>query len=257
MPRQKKQTQSYAEYRVEKIKKFIETHRDDINNGNFEKIYHIDASVNSDLTQLFNKQGIDPAKYMDSIPKGYLPYLYRQTYIIPDNIKIIEDEAFNSDLFEHIKLSKNIITIGNRAFSNNNNLKDIILPNSVKTIGKECFDYCGNLVTCFLGTSIDTLPDNLFRFCYELKNVSVPFGVRSLGYGVFKGCESLERIKLPNSIVNIGDFIFEDCKSLKIVQYMGTKAEWDRIHASTNSFKYVGNSFSVQCFDEIINFPTE
>ena len=65
------------------------------------------------------------------------------TIIIPENIEIIEDNAFvNGTNLISIDIPKSIKAIGKGAFMGCLNLKSINISSNVTEIGKECFSKC-------------------------------------------------------------------------------------------------------------------
>jgi hypothetical protein len=58
---------------------------------------------------------------------------------LPNSVNVISDEAFNNFQGERIVLNEGIVTIGNNAFANTPNLKEIIIPSTVQTIKAGAF----------------------------------------------------------------------------------------------------------------------
>lgn len=101
----------------------------------------------------------------------------RTTIVIPQTIEI-DGKTYT------------ITSIGEHAFSGNENLTSVTIPNTVTTIGREAFTGCTNL-----------------------KSITIPEGVKSIGDGAFSNC-GLISVSLPNSLETLGNFVFGDCKSL-------------------------------------------
>ena len=65
--------------------------------------------------------------------------------MLPNSVTSLGDGAFRSTTIVNIRLSENLISIGQLAFDNCHQLIDITIPESVTTIGKDAFSYCGKL----------------------------------------------------------------------------------------------------------------
>lgn len=65
--------------------------------------------------------------------------------ILPDELRIIEENAFRNDKFESVYCQGNVTTIGAYAFAGNAALEWIYLPPSVTKIDKTAFNGCSQL----------------------------------------------------------------------------------------------------------------
>ena len=113
--------------------KFIRLHKDLIEESNFEKLYEQFDDITdyiSDthyLTDIFIEAGIDPLKYMDTVP---IAYLYKtdldlKEINVPDNIKYIYKYAFEEAKLRKVTIPKTVIKIAKSAFSDNPALTEI------------------------------------------------------------------------------------------------------------------------------------
>ena len=66
--------------------------------------------------------------------------------VLPDAIKIVEDEAFMDSGGKHIVLSDGIEEVGDRAFAGCSNLQTIIFPDSVTQIGQGILNHSDHVV---------------------------------------------------------------------------------------------------------------
>jgi hypothetical protein len=80
-------------------------------------------------------------------------------------------------------------SIGEWAFANCSNLKEINIPNSVKSIGNEAFYGCSSLQTINIPDSVGSIGYEAFYGCSNLQTVNIQFtySVRVIGYNAFKG----------------------------------------------------------------------
>lgn len=139
----------------DKMKKFL--YSDDINNvqelinnNDFYKVYSLadlrwGRSVNDQLTQMFWDADIHPEKYMDELPKHFLPKDC-SSFVIPDNV----------------------ICIGRKAFEGCDSLTSITIPSSVQSIGFGAFWGCRSLTSITIPNSVTNIEDFVFNFLSEL-----------------------------------------------------------------------------------------
>lgn len=84
------------------------------------------------FTQLLINLNIDPLKYLDYIPNGFL----------------------TSTTINHINIPDSVTSIGDSAFFDCTNLTSITIPDSVKSIGPWAFSSCSNLHNIqYIGTT--------------------------------------------------------------------------------------------------------
>lgn len=113
--------------------KFIKLHKDLIEESNFEELYEQFDDITdylSDthyLTDIFIEAGIDPLKYMDAVPVGYLykTDLDLKEINVPDNIKYIYKQAFEEAKLRKVTIPKTVVKIAAGAFFDNPLLTEI------------------------------------------------------------------------------------------------------------------------------------
>ncbi len=149
-----------------------------------------------------------------------------------------------------IEFDGDVTVIGDTAFWDCDNIKNIILPNSITTIGGISFCDCDNLEVITIPESVTTIGsanwygggqtfrscDNLREFrgkfatedgrCLIIDNVLtsfaaaglteyvIPHSVTTIGNHAFIDCIKLESITIPDSVTTIGYFSFGYCNSL-------------------------------------------
>jgi len=153
----------------------------------------------------------------------------RQSYIIPDGVKII----------------------GKSSFFGCYNLTNIIIPESVTNIEDNAFEYCESLTNITIPNSVTRIGNDAFFGCSSLTSVIISDGLTSIDDGVFCGCTSLTSITIPKSLTSIGYDAFNGCRSLSDVYYNGTISDW-------NSIIIIGyneelKNATVHCTDGVIN----
>ena len=95
-----------------------------------------------------------------------------------------------------------VISIGDNAFGDCENLTSITIPESVTSIGIRAFWSCTSLASITIPESVTTIDDNAFAFCSKLTNVLIPVGVTLVGKGAFIRCSSLVNISVDEGNLN-------------------------------------------------------
>ncbi|MDO4493865.1 MAG: leucine-rich repeat domain-containing protein [Clostridia bacterium] len=128
----------------------------------------------------------------------------RRSFVIPQGIRIIGDDAFyEAKLWDNVSIPDSVTTIGERAFSYST-IHEANIPASVASIGEQAFYRCRSLETVKLSKGLKTIGNSAFEDCGFLSKISLPEGVTSIGDYAFAYCDSLRRINIPNSVTEIG-----------------------------------------------------
>lgn len=120
------------------LDKIVSECAEDIDNNNYENVYYYikahgwHSTVISAFTDLLHENGIDPLKYMKTIPAYFSNQSYITDLVVPRNITALEDYCFGSNLerifFEGDDLKPDY---QRTAFKNCYNLKEIICGKNV------------------------------------------------------------------------------------------------------------------------------
>ncbi|MBQ9605259.1 MAG: leucine-rich repeat protein [Firmicutes bacterium] len=133
-------------------------------------------------------------------------------------IKAIGERAFTDyDEIEAVTLPETIETIGKQAFWGADSFSRISLPNAVTTIGESAFESCDSLANVGFGSNLRTIGARSFKNCKAITTLALPDSVESIGANAFEGCRALSTINLGKNISDIGNGAFKDCKALKSV----------------------------------------
>ena len=200
------------------IKEFIEKNINLIEQRRFEELYDLAMTgtirrelLVGELTETFLNADIDPAKYMKEIPSYYLN---------------------GAEGIKYYTIPDNAISIGDYAFCYCSKLKSIMVGDSVTSIGKYAFSNCSNLPSI-------TIPESVII-------------IKSLA---FSGCENLSRVVLSAGIKQIGAYVFayitQKNKGLKSINYLGTRAQWNKIKLDAK-WKEYSHIESIECKDGVI-----
>ena len=107
---------------------------------------------------------------------------------------------------------KEITTIGEGAFKDNDALKEVVLPQKVTFVAKEAFASVSQLETIKLPNTVSAIGEGVFSGCTALKEVVLPENesFTKIPKKAFEDCKSLKTIQLPNTIDEIGILAFAD-----------------------------------------------
>jgi hypothetical protein len=109
----------------------------------------------------------------------------------------------------------NVTGIGDYAFRDCTNIKDIKLPEALESIGYSAFRNCIGLESIKIPSKVKTIGDYAFSDCANIKDIKLPETLESIGYYAFESCKGLESIKIPSKVKRIGQEAFEYCSNLK------------------------------------------
>ena len=174
--------------------------------------------------------GIEAFENCSSIPK----------VTIPVGVTEIKDRAFsNCSSLANVTISGAVTRIGISAFYNNA-FENIILPETVEVLGDSAFRQCTNLKEITLPDALNTIGDAVFLKCSALYRVSLPDSVTSVGKSVFfynnditveirknSGTvadgllkqQGVHHVILDADITAIGNNVFDSCYELSTVTY--------------------------------------
>ena len=90
------------------------------------------------------------------------------------------------------KIADSIKKIGDAAFAYRYGLTSIEIPSTVTTIGNYAFSNCRNLKEIKLNEGLLEIEGFSFWYCTSLTNIIIPDSVEKIGNGAFLDCDSLE-----------------------------------------------------------------
>ena len=153
--------------------------------------------------------------------------------------------------------NKPVVGIGENAFSEHKNLKEIKLPETIELIARRAFFDCNNLTTINLENVIE-IERNAFSYCSSLTSLNI--GADNIGASAFYKCISLkevnlentvivsdmafaqtsfEKISIPSSCKTFGTDVFYECVMLKTINVYGSNLKNNKYLNSLNIVNYI------------------
>jgi len=142
--------------------------------------------------------------------------------------------ADRMDEIERVVLGEGITSIGNNAFADAYNLKDVEWSPNLQRIGWMAFNYTA-LEKVVLPYTVEVIDHFAFSNCSGLKEVELPYRLGELKAGTFRDCEALESVVIrPYTLVEtnqdefgraytpfscVEDNVFVENKNLTISTY--------------------------------------
>ena len=118
---------------------------------------------------------------------------------------------------KNVHIASSVTRIGEYAFAGCRSLKSATIPSSVTSIGDKAFENCRSLTSINIPVSVTSIGEYAFEDCRSLTSINIPQSVTSIGEAAFAGCSSLTSITIPSSVTSIGRFTFSSCRSLTSV----------------------------------------
>jgi hypothetical protein len=125
--------------------------------------------------------------------------------VIYDSPNIKNGEFKDRKDVTHVTLPNNLERIGDEAFKNCTELRNINFPN--------CFPVISPIKVNFPPGLIE-IGKEAFANCINIPNVRLPERLQIIGYGAFSNCTGLRFIVFDDSLKTIGPKAFESCIEL-------------------------------------------
>lgn len=135
-----------------------------------------------------------------------------------------QDNVIGRSMFEYtnlksVTLPKKTVSIHENAFSQCNDLKEVIIPENSKidSINEGAFYGCAKIKLFDMPKNLTYIGDMAFKDCSNLKQISFPEGLEYIGSWAFEGCYELQDgVSIPSSINYIGDHAITHTDSIVI-----------------------------------------
>ena len=131
----------------------------------------------------------------------YPAAIENSTFVIPESVEEISDNAFENAGFESVVIPETIREIGDYVFSSSK-LREVKLPESITDI-----------------------EDGMFKNCSYLESASYSEKLMSVGESAFENCISLKSIKLPATLNNIGKCAFGNTENMNEINVCSETGE--------------------------------
>lgn len=139
------------------------------------------------------------------------------SYRVEDGLAVIE--GFSGNPTSSLEIPAEIdgyavISIADRAFSGQTEMKSLLLPDTLKYIGEYSFWGCTSLKEIELGNSLESVGAFAFAGCSYIRKVELPSTLTEIGVSAFDGCARLKSVNIPKDCEYIGDDAFLGCGNL-------------------------------------------
>lgn len=139
-----------------------------------------------------------------------------ETFPEQSTLKLIEDYALAYTGLSRLPNETDAIEyIGEGAFYNCANLKQLDLSGFSGIIGEKAFAYCSGLKNLILSHHLKSIPEGCFSYCTSLATLEFPEVLTEIETKAFIGCGGLEKLYLPNTLKQIGDYAFAECGNIR------------------------------------------
>lgn len=201
--------------------------------GDENTIGNLVSSINCSANLDLSETGITEIAYAAFKWQSNLAYQKLLSVKLPKNLVSIGEEAFSdrSELTE-ITIPDTVTTIGAKAFYRCSSIKNLELPESVESLGQYAFSGMYSLTSMELPAAVTQIPNNLFADDGKLTRVLVRGGLTSIGNAAFKNCSELEDFEIPETVTSIDEDAFANCSKLSLITLPVNLAEINK-----NTFK--------------------
>lgn len=159
----------------------------------------------------FGNTDANPLRYAHDL---YLNDKKITEIVIPDTVWEVCKYALAGSSVEKITVGSGVSEIGWYAFSECENLKEVVLNCQLDALDYGVFYGDKALTTLTLPSGITKIGNYVFQGCSSLKSLTLPEGLTTLGFMSFAE-SGLESITIPKGVNDIGAEVFKDCTSLK------------------------------------------
>lgn len=163
--------------------------------------------------------------------------------VIPDEIYGVPVAAIKNGVFsghseiESVKLGKNIVEIGWRAFRRCSGIKKITFPKKIKDIEWEAFKKCTGLKEIKIPKSVDYLGSMAFEGCRNLEKIELLGSPKEIKYGVFDDTKWVEKCRKAKKPAVLNRILFDASELSGHVKITGEKYDRVIISAFANADK--------------------
>ncbi|MBP5605082.1 MAG: leucine-rich repeat domain-containing protein [Ruminiclostridium sp.] len=160
-------------------------------------------------------------------------YLYKyvgtsENVVIPSNVITIGDKAFfENESIKSVVIPDGVTVIKDSAFNGCINIDSVVFPESLRKIENEAFSFCTSLKELHIPHSVEVIGRCAFSYCDGLTSLVIPEGVKTIEFFAFSFCESLTSVTIPDSVTDVGQEPFASCRNLSYISLPARLADFD------------------------------
>lgn len=109
-----------------------------------------------------------------------------------------------------------VTAIGDYAFSDRYDMKELVIPDTVTKIGRMAFSYCLHMTDVKIPNSVTEIGESAFYSCYGLTAVEIPPSVKRIEDAAFHFCPDLKSVIIGDGVTYIGRIVFASTQITEI-----------------------------------------
>lgn len=231
---------------TEKLKNFLTQHMGLVDTEDWGELYHkaelyLEIDDVGALTKILMDCGARPLQKLTYVPTNYFSGWSASLINLPDNIRTINDCAFEFSHVHMLKLPKNLEVLRDDSFESSS-IQLVQLTGGVEWFcnipveswngvwgsDTHLLDENGNHIkTLTIPSTVETVPNKHFEDLSGFETVVLEEGVKSIAKGAFSGCGNICTVYIPESLRLIEKDAFAFCPSLTRIVYNGPYPDFE------------------------------
>ena len=135
--------------------------------------------------------------------------------VVAEGITYLGDYAFaDCPNLKQITYPATLTALGDGVYYNCDSITAAVIPDSVTTVGKSLFEDCASLAQVTFSKNMTVLSEEMFARCISLTAMVIPDNITAIGIRTFSDCWNMQTISIPDSVTVIDVGAFEDCDAL-------------------------------------------
>lgn len=140
--------------------------------------------------------------------------------VIEDGVTSIGDFAFTEcQNLKQLDIGRDVTSIGMYAFQMCSSLESVEIPDQVTSMDQAAFSGCSSLVSASIGEGMTEVSTYTFHSCTSLTDVKLGSNIETICYDAFYGCTALARIDLPAGVKTVETKAFYGCTGLEEILF--------------------------------------